>query len=47
MWLGGGYLNIEFQLFGTQNIQKKHMLNLVRNERQDAPQEDADYINLV
>jgi hypothetical protein len=46
MWLGGGYLNIEFQLFGTQNIQKKHMLNLVRNERQDAPQEDADYINL-
>ncbi len=22
MWLGGGYLNIEFQLFGTQNIQK-------------------------
>ena len=27
MWLGGGYLNIEFQLFGTQNIQKKHMLN--------------------
>ena len=24
MWLGGGYLNIEFQLFGTQNIQKKN-----------------------
>lgn len=45
VWFGGGYLNIEFQLLGTNNPSDPHMINLVRDE--NAGEEKTDgYINL-
>ena len=42
---GGGYLNVQFQLKGTNNPSKPHMINLVKNEMRTGEEEDG-YINL-
>jgi len=46
LWMGGGYLNIEYQFFHSGNEEKKHMLNLVTNETAEAPEPEDDYISL-
>ncbi|WP_321332396.1 NigD-like protein [uncultured Bacteroides sp.] len=46
MWIGGGYLNIEFRLRGTDNPTRPHMLNLVQNATTDPANEEEGYINL-
>lgn len=45
LWIAQGYLNIEFQYYGTHSEDKKHFLNLVRNTT--AQENDKEgYINL-
>ncbi|WP_455587610.1 NigD-like protein [Bacteroides sp.] len=44
-WVAQGYLTMEFQYYGTRNINKKHMLNLVYNEDTELVDEEG-YINL-
>lgn len=35
MWITGNYLNIQYQLYHSNNNDKKHMLNLIVNETSD------------
>lgn len=44
-WVAQGYLTMEFQYYGTQNPNKKHMLNLVYDVDKDLIDEEG-YINL-
>lgn len=45
LWIAQGYLNIEFQYYGTHTPDKKHFLNLVRNTTTDKNDEEG-YISL-
>lgn len=45
MWFGGGYLNIEFQILGTNNPKEPHLINLVRDEENPGTEEEG-YVNL-
>lgn len=45
-WITQGYLNIEFQYFGTNNPDKKHFLNLVRNTLATDENGEEGYISL-
>lgn len=44
-WIAQGYLNIEFQYFGTQDTNKKHFINLVQNTLSSENEEEG-YISL-
>lgn len=44
-WVAQGYLNMEYQFYGTRNPNKRHMLNLVHNQDTELVDEDG-YINL-
>lgn len=44
-WIAQGYLNIEFQYYGTHSQDKKHFLNLVRNTTTHENDKEG-YINL-
>ena len=46
LWVTQGYLNIEFQFFGTNNPDKKHFLNLVRNTLATGENNEEGYISL-
>lgn len=46
LWITQGYLNIEFQYFGTNNPDKKHFLNLVRNTLATGENDEEGYISL-
>jgi hypothetical protein len=47
IWLGDGYLNINFQFPGTGNPAKLHMVNLVRNTIEGANGDDEEgYLSL-
>lgn len=46
LWIAQGYLNIEFQYFGTNNPDKKHFLNLVRNTIATEQKGEEGYISL-
>lgn len=46
IWIAQNYLNIEFQYFGTHNIDKKHFLNLVENTTLVTNGEEDGYISL-
>ncbi|MCD7900483.1 MAG: NigD-like protein [Bacteroides sp.] len=45
VWFGGGFLNIEFHIMGSNSSSKPHMINLVRDEENPGEEEDG-YINL-
>lgn len=44
-WVAQGYLNMEFQYYGSHNPEKKHMLNLIYDVDKDLVDEEG-YINL-
>lgn len=47
MWFGDGYLNIQFQFYGTRNSSKQHLFNLVYNAIEDVDKDTEDgYVNL-
>lgn len=46
IWIAGGCLNIQYQLYYSPGLDKKHMLNLVTNETSNSPATDEDYVNL-
>lgn len=46
LWITQGYLNIEFKYFGTNNPDKKHFLNLVRNTLITEQNGEEGYISL-
>lgn len=46
IWIAQGYLNIEFQYFGTKNTDKMHFLNLVRNTLATGENDEEGYISL-
>ncbi len=46
MWITGNYLNIEYQLYTSNNPSKKHMLNLVINQTKSSSDNDTDYFDL-
>lgn len=46
VWITGNYLNIEYQLYTSNNVDKKHMLNMVINETKTPSDNDSDYFNL-
>lgn len=46
LWVAQGYLNIEFQYFGSNNPAKKHFLNLVRNTTSTGDAGEEGYISL-
>ncbi|MDR2680252.1 MAG: hypothetical protein LBC47_05520 [Tannerella sp.] len=31
-WFGGNYINIDFEMFHSQNVNKKHMINLIYDD---------------
>lgn len=46
LWITGNYLNIQYQLYHSDNPEKKHMLNLVINEASDGKNDKEGYITL-
>ncbi len=46
LWITGNYLNIQYQLYHSDNPDKKHMLNLVINEASDGKNDKEGYITL-
>lgn len=46
LWITGDYLNIQYQLYHSNNENKKHMLNLVINEASDGKNDKEGYITL-
>jgi hypothetical protein len=43
-WFGGDYVNIDFEIFHSQNVEKKHLINLIYDDlRADA---DTVYLTL-
>lgn len=46
LWITGDYLNIQYQLYHSNNESKKHMLNLVINEASDGKNDKEGYITL-
>lgn len=46
LWITGNYLNIQYQLYHSDNPEKKHMLNLVINEASDGKNDKEGYIAL-
>ena len=46
LWITGNYLNIKFQIYNSNNPDKKHMLNLVVNEGSTGENDKPDYVNL-
>lgn len=46
MWFVDNYLNIQYQLYHSNNTDKKHMLNLVVNEASDGKNDKEGYITL-
>lgn len=46
LWITGDYLNIQYQLYHSNNENKKHMLNLVINEDSDGKNDKEGYITL-
>lgn len=46
MWIVDNYLNIQYQLYHSNNPDKKHMLNLVVNEASDGKNDKDGYITL-
>lgn len=46
LWITGNYLNIQYQLYHSDNPEKKHMLNLVINEASDGKNDKEAYITL-
>ena len=46
LWITGNYLNIEHQFFHNNNSSKKHMLNLVINQTEQASASEDDYLTL-
>lgn len=44
-WISNGYVTLEFQLYGSNEKDKKHMLNLVTNT-ENVLVDDENYINL-
>lgn len=46
MWIVDNYLNIQYQLYHSNNPDKKHMLNLVVNEASDGKNDKEGYITL-
>jgi hypothetical protein len=43
-WFGGDYINIDFNIFHAQNVDKKHMINLIYDDTQVAA--DTMYLTL-
>lgn len=46
LWITGDYLNIEHQFYHSNNSSKKHMLNLVINQTDDAAAPEDGYVTL-
>lgn len=46
LWISGNYLNIQYQLYHSNNPDKKHMLNLVINEASDGKNDKEGYLTL-
>lgn len=46
MWITDRFLNIEYQIYSSDNPTKKHMLNLVINKTKGNSSDNADYIDL-
>lgn len=46
LWITGEYLNIKYQFYHSNNVDKKHMLNLVINEASTGENDKADYLTL-
>jgi len=46
MWITGNYLNIQYQLYHSNNNDKKHMLNLIVNETSDGKNDKEGYVTL-
>lgn len=46
MWITGDYLNIQYQLYHSNNPDKKHMLNLIINEASDGKNDKEGYVTL-
>jgi len=46
IWIAGGCLNIQYQLYYSPNADKKHMLNLVTNETSGTSTSDENYVDL-
>jgi len=46
IWITGNYLNISYQLYHSNNADKKHMLNLVVNQTTTPSAIDAGYVDL-
>lgn len=46
LWITDNYLNIQYQLYHSNNPNKKHMLNLVENETSDGANDKEGYVTL-
>ncbi len=46
LWITGDYLNIKYQIYHSNNQDKKHMLNLVINEVSTGENDKPDYLTL-
>lgn len=46
LWITGDYLNIKYQIYHSNNQDKKHMLNLVINEASTGENDKPDYLTL-
>ena len=46
IWISEGFLNIQYQFFYDKNSDKKHLLNLVINEKNTENGIDDDYFTL-
>lgn len=46
LWITGDYLNIKYQIYHSNDQEKKHMLNLVINEASTGENDKPDYLTL-
>lgn len=46
IWITGNYLNINYQVYHSNNADKKHMLNLVVNKTIPPSADDTQYVDL-